>query len=487
MRRIGAPIHSCSILLLAASAAFVAACSDNTSPSGPGQAPEIGQASVTAPDSAGPAIIISIGMRHADSARVVASSVPVALHVTSDYVPVLHDTARLVLAGLHPGMAYRWHADAIGPAGFRSGPSLTLTADTVPRSIRGAQIVTTSGTAPTVPYIATELVVDSTKYETIFDSTGSLVWYRTMPAPAGDGDFQMQPTGVFTAYDGTSFGWQPVPGTWLAFGLDGVVRHSWTAPSGSFTDPHEFRLRVENGDTAAYFFAYDIVPMDMTAHCGSGAQPTASHRLVRADASGLHTIFDARDRFDVTDYTSPPLCGLGDFDHPNAFDFDGANTLVVSWRNFGALTALDPTTGSVRWQLGGARATLALAGDALGGTGGQHSVRVSGPGTILVYDNGTNHMPPQSRMVEYAIDTAAGAARLTRQYLHPAPIYTTFMGSVSPLTDGGVLIGWSTAATITEIDAGGQLVWEGVLQLGGSSQQFYRALPLGSLYHYRQP
>lgn len=168
---------------------------------------------------------------------------------------------------------------------------------------------------------------------------------------------------------------------------------------------------------------------------------------------------------------------------------NGSSTHILELTpHFGALTAIDATTGHVLWQLGGAQSTLALSGDALGGTGGQHSVRVSSPGTVLVYDNGTSHSPPQSRMVEYAIDTAHGLARLTRQYLHPdGGLYTTFMGSVSPLKNGGVLIGWSTAATITEIDKNSTLVWEGVLQLDGQSQQFYRAVPLGSLYHYRQP
>ena len=69
----------------------------------------------------------------------------------------------------------------------------------------------------------------------------------------------------------------------------------------------------------------------------------------------------------------------------------------------------------------------------------------------------------------------------------PNGIFTTFMGSVAPLAGGGVLIGWSTSATITEVDAGGARVWEGVLQLGGQSQAFYRALPFGSLYDDRQP
>ena len=229
----------------------------------------------------------------------------------------------------------------------------------------------------------------------------------------------MQPTGVFTAYDGTSAGWQQVTGTWFAFGLDGAVQKTWTAPSGSFTDPHEFRLRVAAGDTTAYYAIYAIAPIDMSAHCGTSAQPTAQHTLVRADAGGLHTIFEARTRFTPNDRVSPPVCGLGDFDHPNAFDFDGDHTLIVSWRNLGALTAIDLTTGGVLWQLGGAQSTLALSGDPLGGTGGQHSVRVSGPGTVVVYDNGTNHVPPQSRMVEYAIDTTTAVARLTRQYLHP--------------------------------------------------------------------
>lgn len=487
--RPAAPLRRRLLSLIAIGVGLVAAaCSDNTSPNDAGVAPEIDAATLASPDSAGPATIISFAAKRADSARIVATSTSGGrLHVTTDYVPVVNDTARLVLAGLHPGVAYDWHAEAVGPGGMRSGPSLTLTADTVPDAIRGAQIVTTSGRAPTIPYIMTELVVDSVKYEAIFDRTGTLVWYRTMQRPSGQGDFEMQPTGVFTAYDGTSAGWQPVPGAWFAFGLDGVVQKTWTAPSGSFIDPHELRMRVENGDTAAYYSIYDLAPMDMTAHCGTSAQPTAEHTLVRAAAGGLHTIFDARSRFTPNDWISPPVCGLGDFDHPNAFDFDGDHTLIVSWRNLGALTAIDLGTGHVLWQLGGAQATLAFTGDALGGTGGQHSVRVSGPGMVLVYDNGTNHVPPQSRMVEYAIDTASGTAHLTRQYLHPGGLYTVFMGSVSPLADGGVLIGWSTAATITEVDANANLVWEGVLQLGGVSQQFYRALPLGSLYHFRQP
>jgi hypothetical protein len=487
LRRVGAPVRRGIAVSAAAAALSVAACSDNTSPSGPNAAPQIEAATVTKPDSAGPVLIATFAAPRADSARIVATSASGGLHVTTDYVPVVNDSARVVLAGLHPGVAYAWHVEAIGPGGSRNGKGLTVTADTAPQAIRGAQIVTTSGTAPTVPYIMTELVVDSVTYEAIFDSTGTLVWYRIMRRPSGQGDFEMQPTGVFTAYDGTSAGWQQVTGTWFAFGLDGAVQKTWTAPSGSFTDPHEFRLRVAAGDTTAYYAIYAIAPIDMSAHCGTSAQPTAQHTLVRADAGGLHTIFEARTRFTPNDWASPPVCGLGDFDHPNAFDFDGDHTLIVSWRNLGALTAIDLTTGGVLWQLGGAQSTLALSGDPLGGTGGQHSVRVSGPGTVVVYDNGTNHVPPQSRMVEYAIDTTTAVARLTRQYLHPGGIYTTFMGSVSPLATGGVLIGWSTAATITEVDANGNLVWEGVLQLGGVSQQFYRALPLGSLYHFQQP
>lgn len=482
------PIRANSILVLAVIAAFAAGCSDNNSPTGAGVAPEIGTPAVSEPDSAGPAIIIAVGTQGADSARVVAASASGGLRVTTDYVRVVNDTAHLVLGGLHPGVSYKWHVQAVGAGGARSGQSLTLVADSLPATIRSAQIVTTAGKAPTVPYIATELAVDSTKYEVIFDSTGTLVWYRVMARPSSDGDFEMQSTGVFTAFQGTTFGWQPVPGAWVSFGLDGVAQHTWAAPAGSYTDQHEFRLRVEGGDTVAYFSVYDIVPMDMTAHCGTSAQPTAVHRIVRAGAGGVRTIFDATSRFTIADWISPPLCGLGDFDHPNAFDFDGDNTMIVSWRNFGALTAIDATTGHVLWQLGGAQSTLALSGDALGGTGGQHSVRVSSPGTVLVYDNGTSHSPPQSRMVEYAIDTAHGLARLTRQYLHPdGGLYTTFMGSVSPLENGGVLIGWSTAATITEIDKNSTLVWEGVLKLDGQSQQFYRAVPIGSLYHYRQP
>jgi len=183
MRHSAMAVRPSAVLLLAATAAFFAACSDNT-PSGPSTAPEIGTPNVSTPDSAGPVLVVSVATLHADSARIVAASVPVGFHVKTDYVRVANDTARLVLAGLRPGVDYLWHVDAVGPGGKRSGPGLTLTADSLPPAIRSAKIVTTAGSVPTVPYIATELTADSTKYETIFDSTGALVWYRVMARPS---------------------------------------------------------------------------------------------------------------------------------------------------------------------------------------------------------------------------------------------------------------------------------------------------------------
>lgn len=471
---------------------LIAACSDADAPTGAGGTPMLENVTSAPADSAGPVLIVRASVQRADSARVVVVAARDHARFSTNYVPVVDDSARVVVAGLRAAESYVWQVQLTGPGGGLMGPYHTLVTGPLPSAIRGARIVTTAGVQPTMPYIATELVAGGAKYEVVFDSTGTLVWYRpvvvpTGGTPPGQGDFEMQPTGSFTAYDGTSSGWQPVPGTWLEFGLDGVARRTWTAPSGFYADPHEFRLRIEDGDTAAYFFAYRLMPMDMTGHCGSASQPTAAHGIVRADAAGARIIYDATRRFTVDDYVSPPLCGLGDFDHPNALDFGASGLLIVSWRNLGAITAIDPADGSVRWQLGGRRATLTLAGDPLNGIGGQHSVRVSRPGTILLYDNGTSHVPPFSRMVEYAIDTTAGTATLTREYVDPSAMFTEFMGSVTPLADGGVLIGWSTSATITEIDAHGTRRWEGVLQLDGQAQPFYRAVPLGSLYADRQP
>ena len=467
--------------------ALVAACSDQSGPMAPHRDASVQGVLAGAPDSAGPAVIIDAVAPGAERARVVAVEAGGGASIATDYVPVVRDTARIVVAGLHAGASYTYNVQSRGGGFARVGPDMTFIAGTLPRALRGASIVTTAGTAPTVPYIATELVVGDTKYAVIFDRTGALVWYRPVAPPSGLGDFEMQPSGTFTTYRGTSTGWQAVAGTWLELGLDGSVRSTWSAPPGAYVDPHEFRLRREGGQRVAYFFTYTIGPMDMSAHCGTAGQPTAAHQIVRADAGGLHAVFDARRRFTMADWVSPPLCGLGDFDHPNALDFDASGHLLVSWRNLGAITALDPSTGHVVWQLGGARSTLALDGDPLGGTGGQHSVRASGPKTIMIYDNGTEHVPPRSRMVEYAIAPGEGRARLTREYLDPHGIYTAFMGSVAPLASGGVLIGWSTAATITELDASGRRIWEGVVQVDGVSQQFYRALPVASLYHYQRP
>ena len=113
-------VRPSAVLLLAATAAFFAACSDNT-PSGPGTAPEIGTPNVSTPDSAGPVLVVSVATLHADSARIVAASVPVGFHVKTDYVRVANDTARLVLAGLRPGVDYLWHVARSGRAASGSG------------------------------------------------------------------------------------------------------------------------------------------------------------------------------------------------------------------------------------------------------------------------------------------------------------------------------------------------------------------------------
>ena len=74
------------------------------------------------------------------------------------------------------------------------------------------------------------------------------------------------------------------------------------------------------------------------------------------------------------------------------------------------------------------------------------------------------------------------------EYRPQPPLASNIMGSAQRLAGGNTLVGFGAAGRVAEVDAGGRVVWEGVLTVGGGSPtQFYRALRVSSLYQYQRP
>lgn len=459
-----------------------AACSDDDNPVGPGGSIEVSDLQLKSGTEAGPLAVASFTIQDADSARVwytAAGGEP----QSTPFVAVGDGSAQIVVPALEPGTQYEMHVEARASADSGVSQSSSFTTGELPEAVRNLSIRMSTGTFP-AGYILTEIEAsDSTLYALAFDSTGKLVWYRNFPDYDQILDLQQQPNGHFTVYLGGSTGWQPVNGEFAEFTVGGDITHEWKLPDQYYMDGHEIRFAMQDTTVvAAYLFGYDQQPMDMTGHGGDSDSLVSVHQIFKLSPGGdAQLLFSGTDRWTLDDWISPPLTNAGDMDHPNSLDFDSDGNLIVSWRNLGAITKHDANTGEVLWQLGGTKSDFTLDGDPLDGFGGQHYARMLPDDHILLYDNGTNHDPGESRAVEYALDETNKTATFVWNFRHSPTIYTTFMGSAQRLPNGNTLIGYSTDATLTEVDPAGNVVAEGRKMDGGTPSIFYRAVWIPSL------
>ncbi len=456
------------------------ACSDNTT--GPLGSVKVSALQLSPGTETGLLAVATFDTENADSARVwytAAGGEPRA----TPFLPVSDGTEQIVVPGLEAGTEYEIHVEARTGADSAVSQSSSFTTPQLPEVLKNISIKMSTGTFP-AGYILTEVEAsDSTLYALAFDSTGRLAWYRHFPDYHQILDLQRQPNGHYTIYLGGSTGWQPIDGEFAEFTVAGDITHEWKLPDQYFMDGHEIRFAMQDTSVvAAYLFGFDQHPMDMTGHGGDSDSLVSVHQIFKLSPAGdAQILFNTSDRWTLDDWISPPLQGSDDVGHPNSLDFDSDGNLIVSWRNLGAVTKHDVNTGAVIWQLGGTKSDFTIDGDPLNGFGGQHFARMLPDEHILIYDNGTNHDPGESRAVEYALDETNKTAAFVSDFRHAPTIFTTFMGSAQRLPNGNTLIGYSTDATITEVDPAGNIVAEGRNMNGGTPSIFYRAVWIPAL------
>ena len=478
------------VAVLAAAVVAISACHDSSptaaSSDPPRNPPIVGALAVSIPP-AGLTLRASYTVDNATAAVVLVQAVGVGA-ARRVVAPIKSGQASAIVTALEPGVKYTIQGVALNEKDSVRTALDTVTVAALPADLEGVQFPTSAPSTDSA-FMLTTLARGTTNYALAFDRGGRIVWYRGFAGEGtGLGDLQQQPNGHFTMFLGNTYGWQPLPGKFVEFGPDGEVLREYLPPEGRYMDDHELRLRPDGvGGMDAYTIMYDIRPMDLTGHGGDASSTAAVHQIVRITASGeVQTIFDAGSRFTPDDWVSLPLEGLGDIDHPNAFDFAPDGGILVSWRNLSAVTKHDPVTGSVLWQLGGRQSTLTLEDDPLEGFSGQHSVRAIGPTGFLIYDNGPNHLPPETRAAQYEVDAATQKARLVWQFRHEPSLFTPFTGSVQRLADGRTFIGYSDGRCAM-VRADGSLEWEGQLTVNDAKANTYRILRLPSLVEYEVP
>ncbi len=153
---------------------------------------------------------------------------------------------------------------------------------------------------------------------------------------------------------------------------------------------------------------------------------------------------------------------LVDYAHGNSIDVANDGNLLVSLRGVSAVVKVNRRTGALMWTLGG-RGNDFEIDDPLGGFCGQHTAEQLPNGNLLMFDNGVDCAPDGndrgvSRAVEYEINQQARTAEVV--WSHTQGVFGFATGSTQRLDNGNTLIGWGTAATMSEVDADGDILWE---------------------------
>ncbi len=156
----------------------------------------------------------------------------------------------------------------------------------------------------------------------------------------------------------------------------------------------------------------------------------------------------------------------GDWTHANALALspDG-DAYVVSLRNLDTVLAVDRAGGGERWRLGGGAGGLEIVGAGRPFEAQHHAQILGADEGLLVFDNGLPERA-DSRVVEYALDPAAGTARQVWQTHLDPPVYCAAQGDARRLDDGTTLITWSMQGQIDQVSRDHELLWRVNLELG---------------------
>ena len=472
---------------------FVAGCRGTDLVESPVSPLRIVSAEVSAnPNNVLSAVVIFTA-EQAESARVVFQHENVGLDSTP-YVAVTGGTDTIVTLGLHASTTYQNLLQVKSAGGETASDTLTFTTGPLPDLLNRVTISTSASGGSGLTLTSVQ-VGGNAVFALAFDSGGTIRWYRQFEeVKRVGGELKQQPNGRFTLYRGASTGSQAVPGHYVEFTPAGDSVRSIAVSPPRYLDNHELWITTApDGQERFHFFTYDRRVSDLTPIGGGPEVSLAGHQLVRLRSDGSTEFeWNAWDHLGLDEWIEPPRPDPAsttdsDFDHPNSLGFDRDGNYIVSFRNTAQVMKIDAETGRVIWRLGGRRNEFTIIGDPLGGFSAQHSARILSNSNLLVYDNGTSHVPPETRAVEYALDLAQMTATMVWEFRHVPAIYTSAVGLVQRLHNGNTLIAYGWVGHATEVGPDGIPKWEVDLSVDGEPALVYRMVRIRSLYQYLEP
>jgi hypothetical protein len=347
--------------------------------------------------------------------------------------------------------------------------------DSVPADLPKLTVGTSNNPADGMIFLANQSQTASKtigNYLMIFNNDGTINEYKKISKSANG--FKMEPNGS-PSYNLKGSGSRIIMDTSL------TPIDTMDCNIGYKTGGHDFLL-LPNGH--AVFMANDPQPIDMSSVV-SGGNPDALVTgcvIQEVDASG-NLVFQWRsfDDLPITSSYFDMTTQTVDLTHQNGLAVDREGNILVSLRHLSCIVKLDRRTGAVAWILGGKlnQFTFINEHEANAPTyfSYNHDIDVLPNGNITLFDNGTQHVPPYSRGVEYKLDERNKIATMVWDFRHSPDIYADAMGSVERLPNGNTLVGWGNkssdgTAIATEVHPDNSIALEVFLPKG---QFCYRA------------
>ncbi|MCD6640753.1 MAG: aryl-sulfate sulfotransferase [Nocardioides sp.] len=325
-----------------------------------------------------------------------------------------------------------------------------------------------------------------TTFETIVDRSGVPVHAR--PGQGGTLDLKQAPNGSLTVQRPTN-----TPGRTgsviveLDDRLEEVGRHETVGLVN--TDNHDAQLMP---DGSMWLIAYE-----------RNQDTGLIDSVIQHVSAAGEVLFEWSTAPYADETVIPPgaeVAGLvGDYAHINSIDIQADGDVVASFRHLNSVWRIATTAhdghqpGDVVWKLGGRDSTFSFA-PGEGGPCAQHTATVLPNGNVMTFDNGGSAFfkvqcmnpddpqgplvdRPSSRVVEWALDEAAGTASVARTY-GPTDRFSGFAGGAFRLDNGNILMAWTPDLTsiADEVSASDEHVWTLVDQAPKSSRlSTYRA------------
>jgi hypothetical protein len=286
-------------------------------------------------------------------------------------------------------------------------------------------------------------------YNIIVDSQGAPVWY--LRTPDRRRDFKLQPNGWLTMLVREGYG-----GGIGHIALDSTfaIVDTMRASNGYITDEHELTM-LPNGNYFVIGRREETVNMSLLV-VGGQTNATVRETVIQEFTPRGELIFQWRswDNYDIRDVQLENLQGSYiRFPHMNAISIDDDGHILVSARHLSEVTKINRQTGEIIWRLGGAHNQFRWVNDSFNGFANQHDIRALGNNRYTIFDNGNGHSTPETRAVEYEIDTVNMTATLIWEYRHTPRRYTPWMGNTQRLPNGNTLVNYADASLpkVTEV------------------------------------